>query len=77
VPIRSIAVAADLPAAQRIELEVLRSDAPIFADYLHALRSRTADWFVEPTDRLELCNARIPVRIRPVAASEGTGKPIG
>jgi peptidylprolyl isomerase len=77
VPIRSIAVAADLPAAQRIELEVLRSDAPIFGDYLHALRSRTADWFVEPTDRLELCNARIPVRVRPAAAGEGAGKPIG
>jgi len=77
VPIRSIAVAADLPAAQRIELEVLRSDAPIFGDYLHALRSRTADWFVEPTDRLELCNARIPVRVRPAAAGAGSGKPIG
>jgi len=77
VPIRSITLAADLPAAQRIELEVLRSDAPIFADYLRALRSRTADWFVEPTDRLELCNARIPVRVRPAAAGEGTGKPIG
>jgi peptidylprolyl isomerase len=77
VPIRSIAVAADLPAAQRIDLEVLRSDAPIFAEYLHALRSRTADWFIEPTDRLELCNARIPVRVRPAAAAAGTGKPIG
>jgi peptidylprolyl isomerase len=77
VPIRSIAVAADLPAAQRIELEVLRSDAPIFGDYLHAMRSRTADWFVEPTDRLELCNARIPVRVRPAAAGAGSGKPIG
>jgi peptidylprolyl isomerase len=59
-----------------VDLEVLRSDAPIFADYLHALRSRTADWFVEPTDRLELCNARIPVRVKPAAAGEGTGKPI-
>jgi len=76
VPIRSIVVAADLPVAQRVDLEVLRSDAPIFADYLHALRSRTADWFVEPTDRLELCNARIPVRVKPAAAGEGTGKPI-
>jgi peptidylprolyl isomerase len=76
-PIRSIVVAADLPAAKRVDLEVLRSDAPIFADYLHALRSRTADWFVEPTDRLELCNARIPVRVKPAAAGDGNGKPIG
>ena len=65
VPIKAITVAADLPADQRIQLELLRSDAPIFADYLHALRSRKADWFVEPTDRLEICNARIPVRLKP------------
>ena len=65
VPIRSITVAADLPPDQRINLQLLRSDAPIFADYLHALRSRTADWFVEPTDRLEICNAKIPVRLQP------------
>jgi peptidylprolyl isomerase len=65
VPIRSIAVASDLPPEQRIDLQLLRSDAPIFADYLRALRSRTSSWFVEPSDRLELCNARIPVRLTP------------
>jgi cyclophilin family peptidyl-prolyl cis-trans isomerase len=65
VPIRSITVAADLPPEQRINLQLLRSDAPIFADYLNALRSRTAAWFVEPTDRLEICNAKVPVRLVP------------
>jgi peptidylprolyl isomerase len=65
VPVRSISVAADLAPEQRIDLELLRSDAAIFADYLRALRSRKAAWFVEPTDRLELCNVRIPVRTRP------------
>ena len=65
VPIKSVTVGADLPAGQRVELELLRSDAPIFADYLRALRSRKAAWFVEPTDRLEICNARIPVRLKP------------
>ena len=65
VPIRSIIVAADLPLEERIGLELLRSDAPIFADYLRALRSRRTAWFVEPTDRVELCNVRIPVRVRP------------
>jgi peptidylprolyl isomerase len=65
VPIRSMSVAADLSPQQRIDLELLRSDAPIFADYLRALRSRSAAWFVEPTDRLEICNARIPVRVKP------------
>jgi peptidylprolyl isomerase len=64
VPIRSITVASDLPPEQRLGLELLRSDSPVFNDYLHALRSRTAAWFVEPTDRLEICNARIPVRLK-------------
>jgi peptidylprolyl isomerase len=65
VPIRSVTVAADLPPEQRLDLELLRSDAPIFADYLRSLRSRKGAWFVEPTDRLEICNVRIPVRVKP------------
>lgn len=72
VPIKSISIAADLPASRRTALEVLRSDAPIFADYVRALRSRRSAWFVEPTNRIELCNVRIPVRVRPArAASSG------
>lgn len=65
VPIRSITIAADLPAAARVPFEVLRSDSPLFPDYLNALRSRRQEWFAEPTNRLEICNARIPVRVRP------------
>jgi peptidylprolyl isomerase len=65
VPIRSISVAADLPAEKRTKFEVLRSDTPLFGDYLDTLRSRRGDWFVEPTNRLEICNARVPVRIKP------------
>ena len=64
VPIRSITIAVDLPADKRMPFEVLRSDRPLFSDYLTALRSRRADWFVEPTHRLEICNARVPVRVR-------------
>jgi peptidylprolyl isomerase len=64
MPIQSITVGADLPVNQRVAFEVLRSDTALFSDYLNALRSRHADWFVEPTDRLEICNARVPVRVR-------------
>jgi peptidylprolyl isomerase len=60
--INSVRVAADLPAGQRVALEVLRSDTPVFNEYLEALRQRRTAWFVEPTGRLELCNAHIPVR---------------
>jgi peptidylprolyl isomerase len=64
VPIRAISIAADVPADKRVQFEVLRTDTPLFTDYLNAMRSRRTDWFVEPTNRLEICNARIPVRVR-------------
>jgi peptidylprolyl isomerase len=64
VPIRSIRIAADLPPAERTEFEVLRSDAPIFADYVRTLRTRQSAWFVEPTNRIEICNIHIPARPR-------------
>jgi cyclophilin family peptidyl-prolyl cis-trans isomerase len=69
LPIDSLRLAADLPSQQRTELEVLRSDAPIFADYIGALRSRKGAWFAEPTNRIELCNVRVPVRSRAPAAA--------
>jgi peptidylprolyl isomerase len=64
VPIKSIRVAADVPPAQRSELEVLRTDTPTFADFVAARRNRLDSWFVEPTGRVELCNVTVPVRAR-------------
>jgi peptidylprolyl isomerase len=64
VPIRSIAIAADVPVEKRVNFEVLRSDTPLFSDYLTALRSRRSEWFAEPTNRLEICNAKVAVRVR-------------
>jgi peptidylprolyl isomerase len=63
VPITSIRVAAELPMDQRSALEELRSDTPIFLDYMRALRFRSTSWFVEPTGHVELCNVHIPIRI--------------
>jgi len=69
VTIKSVRVAADLPAAERTDLELMRSDAPIFIDYGRSMRSRKAAWFVEPTNRVELCNLHIPVRVHPVGGT--------
>jgi cyclophilin family peptidyl-prolyl cis-trans isomerase len=62
VPIRSMTVAADLAPDKRVRFEELRSDTALFGAYLSALRSRRTEWFAEPTDRLEICNAKVPVR---------------
>jgi cyclophilin family peptidyl-prolyl cis-trans isomerase len=65
VPIRSVRVAADVPAAQRTELEVLRTDTPTFVAYVEARRNRHEEWFKVPAGRVDVCNVPIPVRPRP------------
>lgn len=64
VPIRSLTLAATVPAEQQTRLQVLRTDTALFHDYVQSLRSRKGEWFVESTDRVELCNVKIPVRIK-------------
>jgi len=64
VPIRSVRVAADVPAGQRTELEVLRTDTPTFLAYVEARRSRHEEWFKVPAGHVDVCNVPIPVRPR-------------
>lgn len=61
-PIRSIRVAADVPAAERTNLEVLRTNSATFAAVIDAQRTRRASWFVEPVNRLGVCNVSAAVR---------------
>ena len=65
VPIKSIRIAADLPAAERTNLEVLRTDTPTFAALVESRRNRHDDWFKVPAGYVELCNVPIPVRAVP------------
>ena len=62
VPIASIRVAADVPAAERTPLEVLRTDSATFAAVTEARRNRRDDWTVNPAGHIELCNVQLPVR---------------
>ena len=62
VPLSSMRVAADLPPAQRSNLEVLRTDTPTFLAYLEARRNRREDWFKVPAGRVDVCNVPLPVR---------------
>jgi peptidylprolyl isomerase len=66
VPIRSVRVAADLPPAERKELEVLRTDTPTFLAYIEARRNRHEEWFKVPAGRVDVCN--VPVPVRPAAS---------
>ncbi|HEX7121703.1 MAG TPA: peptidylprolyl isomerase [Gemmatimonadaceae bacterium] len=61
--IRSVRVAADVPEAERVPLEFLRTDSDAFKQVIVARRSRREVWFVEPSDRINLCNVPLPVRM--------------
>lgn len=58
-------LAADVPDAERSNLQVLRTDSASFAKLIEARRNRREDWFIDPVGHVELCNVPIPVREQP------------
>ncbi len=72
VPIARVRIAADLPAAERTALEVMRTDTTTFTRLIESRRHRREDWFLHPTGRVELCN--VPVPVRAAAAEPNTTK---
>jgi len=67
VPIRSVRMASDVPAAERTSLEALRTDTPTFSAWVESRRNRREGWFVQPAGYVELCN--VPLPVRPTAAA--------
>jgi peptidylprolyl isomerase len=65
LPIKSIRVAADVPAAERSNLEVIRTDTPAFAALVESRRNRPEDFFKTQAGRIDLCNVPIAVREAP------------
>ena len=63
-PIRSTRVAADVPAAERIELEALRTDSATFRTLVATRANRREEWFREPVGKIGICNVPLPVRVR-------------
>lgn len=62
VPIRSIRLVSDVPAAERVALEVMRTDTPLFAELVEARRNRRDDFYKVPAGHIDLCNVPLPVR---------------
>jgi cyclophilin family peptidyl-prolyl cis-trans isomerase len=62
VPITSVKLAADVPAAQRSRLEVLRTDSASFRAVAEAQRNRGGPWTKVAAGHVDLCNVPIPVR---------------
>jgi peptidylprolyl isomerase len=61
--IKSIRVMADVPVAERVPLEVLRTDTATFAELVEARRNRRDEWYKVPAGRIDVCNVPLPVRV--------------
>jgi peptidylprolyl isomerase len=62
VPIKSIRLASEVPAADRTNLEVLRDDRPVFAQFVEARRNRGDGWYIHKAGFIDVCNISVPVR---------------
>lgn len=65
VPITSVRVATDVPAGQRENIEILRTDTERFRQLVEARRNRRDDWYLVPAGYIDLCNVPIVARPRP------------
>ena len=68
VPMRAIRLAADVPEAQREQIEVFRTDTPAFEALVESRRNRRDDWYLHPAGHIDLCNVPLPVRAIPAPA---------
>jgi peptidylprolyl isomerase len=69
IAIKSVRLAADVPAAERTNIEIMRTDSPTFADVVESRRNRRDDWYKFTAGKIDLCNVPIPVRDAPMAGS--------
>jgi peptidylprolyl isomerase len=67
LPIKSIRVAADVPAAERSDLQVIRTDTATFKALIESRRNRPEEFFKVTAGRIDLCNVPIAVREAPHA----------
>lgn len=67
IPIRSVRVAADMPAAERPQFEAMRTDTATFAAYVRGRANRGGQFFTVPQGGVDVCNVNVPVRRRPAS----------
>lgn len=60
--ITRVRLEADVPAAERANLEVMRTDTQTFTDLVESRRNRREEWFKVPAGRIDVCNVPLPVR---------------
>jgi peptidylprolyl isomerase len=65
VPIQSVRLASEVPAAERETLQVLRTDTATFTKLVESRRNRSDDWYKVPAGHIDLCNVPLVTRPQP------------
>jgi peptidylprolyl isomerase len=58
----SIRFGSELAEEARLDVELLRTDTDTFQALIEARRYRAEEWFVDPVERIGLCNVPLPTR---------------
>lgn len=64
-PIARVRMASELPPAERIKLQVMRTESAAFQAVIEAQRNRGGPWNKVAAGAIDLCNVPIPVREQP------------
>jgi peptidylprolyl isomerase len=62
VPIKSVRLMADVPAAERTPLELMRTDSASFHALVESRRNRRDDWYKVPAGAIDVCANALPTR---------------
>jgi peptidylprolyl isomerase len=62
VPIASVRLASEMPAAERPSYEYMDTRSASFARYLQVRANRHDDFYIRPAGGVDLCNVQVPVR---------------
>ena len=68
--IKSVRLAADVPAAERTTIECCAPTRRRSPTLVEARRNRRDDWYKVPAGKIDLCNVPIPVRAVPATESK-------
>jgi peptidylprolyl isomerase len=62
LPLSSVRLASEIPAAGRPSYEYMDTASPTFARYLKVRANRHDDFYIRPAGGVDLCNVQVPVR---------------
>ena len=63
VPIKAVRLASAVAESERSDIQVLRTDTPLFDAVVESRRNRRDGWYLQPAGHIDLCNITVPVRI--------------